>query len=340
MQREELRVAVVGLGMGKSHLRAVLAFGAAVCGICDIDEKRMAAVAEEFGLPADVCYASYTAMLERAMPDAVVIATPDQLHAEMILAALQAGAHVLCEKPLALTREELQIIVDAARTSDRKVMVGQICRFTPGFLAAKQILDRGEIGELFYVESEYAHDYVNILAPGNWRTDPKRNGVVGGGCHAMDLLRWYVGDPVEIFAYGVHKLLPQVPYDDTHISVLKFEGGVIGKILVSTSAKRNYTMRTLLYGTKGTIICDNTSPSIQVFRLKEGGNTVSSVPEEIPVCLASHNTVAEFEVFARHILDDTAVETDVVEGAKTVAACLALVESADCGLPVRPLYDF
>jgi predicted dehydrogenase len=339
MQREELRVAVVGLGMGKSHLRAVLAFGASVCGICDIDRDRMLRVAEEFGLSEKLCYDDYGALLREAKPNAVIIATPDQLHKEMILAALSAGAHVLCEKPLALTREELREIVCAARSSDRKVMVGQICRFTPGFLKAKEILDRGEIGELFYVESEYAHDYVNILAPGNWRTDPLRNGVVGGGCHAMDLLRWYVGDPEEIFAYGVHKLLPQVPYDDTHISVLKFPNGVIGKIFVSTSAKRNYTMRTLLYGTKGTIICDNTSPSIQVFRIVEGKNTVSSVPEEIPVHLASHNTVAEFEVFARHILEDTPVVTDVIEGAKTVSACLAVIESATSGGPIRPQYD-
>ena len=339
MQREELRVAVVGLGMGKSHLRAVLAFGASVCGICDIDRDRMLRVAEEFALSEKLCYDDYDALLREARPNAVIIATPDQLHKKMILAALSAGAHILCEKPLALTREELREIVCAVRSSDRKVMVGQICRFTPGFLAAKEILDRGEIGELFYVESEYAHDYVNILAPGNWRTDPLRNGVVGGGCHAMDLLRWYVGDPVEIFAYGVHKLLPQVPYDDTHISVLKFRDGVIGKIFVSTSAKRGYTMRTLLYGTKGTIICDNTSPSIQVFRIAEGKNTVSSVPEEIPVCLASHNTMAEFEVFARHILEDTPVVTDVIEGAKTVSACLAVIESVATGRPVCPQYD-
>jgi predicted dehydrogenase len=151
-----------------------------------------------------------------------VVCTPDSFHREQSVKALEAGYHVLCEKPLAMRLDECEEIIKATRASNKKFMVGQVCRKTPAFALMKEMVARGDIGEVFYVESEYAHDYVNILSPGNWRTDPLRNGVVGGGCHAMDLLRWYVGDPEEIFAYGVHKLLPQVPYDDTHISVLKF----------------------------------------------------------------------------------------------------------------------
>ena len=122
--------------------------------------------------------------------DAVIIASPDQNHRQMILDSLNAGKHILCEKPLALTREDCGAIVEAVKKSDKKFMVGQICRYTPGFKQAKEIIESGAIGELTFVESEYAHDYSHIYAAGSWRSDPVRNGVVGGGCHAVDLLRW------------------------------------------------------------------------------------------------------------------------------------------------------
>ena len=81
----------------------------------------------------------------------------------------------------------------AVKKTDKKFMVGQICRYTPGFKQAKEIIDSGAIGELTFVESEYAHDYSGIYAKETWRSDPVRNGVVGGGCHAVDLLRWIAG---------------------------------------------------------------------------------------------------------------------------------------------------
>lgn len=199
--------------------------------------------------------------------DAVIIASPDQNHRQMILDSLNAGKHILCEKPLALTREDCGAIVEAVKKSDKKFMVGQICRYTPGFKQAKEIIESGAIGELTFVESEYAHDYSHIYAAGSWRSDPVRNGVVGGGCHAVDLLRWIAGDPEEVMAYGTHKTFADVtPYDDTHIAVLKFPNGVIGKVFVSISCKRDYTMRSVFYGTNGTIIVDNTSPTMTVFK--------------------------------------------------------------------------
>lgn len=244
----------------------------------------------------------------------------------------------MCEKPLALSREDLEAIIAAANKADTKFMVGQICRFTPAFRKAKEIIDAGTIGDVYFVESEYAHDYAKIMH--GWRRDPLRHGVVGGGCHAVDLLRWLVGDPEEVFAYGSHKLLPMVDYDDATISVLKFPNGVIGKVFVSTGCKRPYTMRTLIYGTKGTIICDNTSDHMELYTLIEGDISVNETPEIIPVDINNHNVVHEFEVFAGHIINDTPVAMSALEGAKTVATCHAIVESAKTGKPVKPNYNF
>ena len=182
-----------------------------------------------FELGVDRRYLNYMDMIADENLDAVIIASPDQDHREMIENCLQAGLHILCEKPLALTREDIDAIVAAVKKSDKKFMVGQICRYTPGFKKAKEIIESGAIGELTFVESEYAHDYVNVFAKrgGNWRCDPQRNGVVGGGCHAVDLLRWFAGDPYEVCAYGTHKLLPQVTYDDATYTWYRSPEGVL-----------------------------------------------------------------------------------------------------------------
>ena len=339
MEMKDIVVGVIGLGMGRAHLDAAISCGATVGGICDPNVEKMNTIADERSIDRSRTFTDYKELLAVSDINTVIIATPDQLHREMVEVALAAGKHVMCEKPLALNREDLAAIIEAGRKSDKKLMVGQICRFTPGFIKAKEVIDSGDIGELFFVESEYAHDYEHIISADNWRATPDRNGVVGGGCHAVDLLRWYVGDPIEVFGYGVHKMIPCVPYDDTNIAVMKFENGVIGKVFVSTGCKRNYTMRTVLYGTKGTIICDNTSPEIQVFKIDPETRKVIKPHELIPVNINNHNAKGEFEVFARDIIEDNEVKMSAYEGAKTVIAASAIVESSKTGLPVRPDYN-
>lgn len=332
----KLNIGVISCsGMAQSHMFAVKNYnGACLQAVCDIDEKKATEAARKYGV--DNVYADYRELLARPDIDGVIICTPDQLHREMLLAALKSGLHVLCEKPLALTREDCKAMADAAQNSDRKVMVGQICRFTPGFKKAKALIESGEIGELFYVESEYAHDYSSILSPGNWRADPLRSGVVGGGCHAVDLLRWIAGNPYEVTAISNRKMLPQYPNDDCTIAILRFPNDVIGKVFVSIGCKRNYTMRSVFYGSKGTIIADNTTPYLTVF--KEGvakGDSLfdtlerHSTPILYPVSLDNHNTIEEFREFADIILNNKQVSMSANEGANTIMACLAIVESAN-----------
>ncbi len=334
-----LNVGIVGVSpaMGLLHTQAIQGLGANVIAICDINEDTLNASGDKCGIPKEHRYTDYNDLVNNKDIDVVVIVTPDQLHREMSIKFLEAGKHVMCEKPLSLTREDMTAIIHAAEKSDKKFMVGQICRFTPSFIKAKELVDEGAIGELYYVESEYAHDYIKVLH--EWRADPIRHGVVGGGCHAVDLLRWVAGNPTEVFAYGTHKLLPKVTYDDATISVLKFPNNVIGKVFVSTGCKRPYTMRTLFYGTKGTIICDNTSKTMELYTVDEN-DIVKYEPEIIPVELNNHNCGKEFEVFADAILNDKEVAMSAREGAKTIAVCHAIVESAKQGVPLAPDYEF
>ncbi len=333
---KKLVVANIGMKFGMSHVEGAMSCGAEIAAICDCNEDNLRFAGERYGIPEEKWVTDYMDIVNNKDIDVVTVAIPDQQHKKVACDLLRAGKHVLCEKPLALTREDIEEIIKVADESGCKFMVGQICRFTPAFEKAKELIESGTIGEVYFIESEYAHDYMKIVD--NWRADPKRHGVIGGGCHAVDLIRWLVGDPQEVFAYGTHKLLPQVPYDDATIAIMKFDDNVMGKVFVSTGCKRDYTMRTVIYGTKGTIICDNTSPTMTLFVTDAEG--VVQEPQMIDVEVNNHNAFKEFEVFADAIINDKPVLTDAREGAKTVEVCLSIVESSKTGKIVKPNYDF
>lgn len=269
--------------------------------------------------------------------DIVVVASPDHFHTEQCILALDAGKHVICEKPLAPTVAECRKIVEAVKRSGRNFMTGQVCRYAPGFKTAKLLLDSGRIGELACIESEYAHDYTHAKGYNNWRMDPviKREGFLGGGCHALDLTRWIAGDPLEVFAYMNHKLIPEWPTNDTGLAVAKFRNDVIGRIFVSVGVKRPYTMRTVLYGTRGTIICDNKSDFIQISEecLSKASGTMDFI--HIPVNIRSHNVSEEFNEFLQYLKMGKQCPTDVYQGSATVAFAEAALRSAVSGKPEK-----
>lgn len=336
MKREKLNVAVIGLRFGMAHIEGAAGCGANVAAICDVDEEHLRFAGERYGIPEEKRFTDPCALLGREDIDAAVIAVPDQLHRELSCAFLEAGKHVLCEKPMALTREDARAMIRAADSSRRQLMIGQICRFTPAFEKAKELVSDGTLGDIYFLESEYAHDYMKLVD--NWRSDPLRHGVIGGGCHAIDLLRWLAGDPAEVFAYGTHRLLPQVPYDDATVAVMRFDERTMGKVFVSTGCKRDYTMRTVIYGTKGTLICDNTSPTMTLFTADDEG--VTKEARILDVEVNNHNAAREFAEFADSIADGRPVLTDAREGARTVEVCLSIIESSKTGRPVRPDYSF
>ena len=333
---KEIRFGVIGCSpMALRHMEGVAKLEAAtLVAFCDLDDDRLAAAAKIY--PEAKPFKDYKQMLRSGL-DAVVIVSPDQLHREMSVEALNCGLHVLCEKPLALTEEDCLAIVAAAEKSDKKFMIGQLARYTPSSISVKKLIDDGRIGELTFVESEYAHDYDHMFKENAgkeyWRNDPLRNGVVGGGCHAIDLLRWIAGDIEEVCAISNKKTLDYLPYDDTHVGIMKIKGGIIGKVFVSISCKRNYTMRSVFYGTKGTIITDNTSDHFTLFYTDEEGKLQT---ESIPVDINNHNATGEFADFYKTIAEDLPVSTPAIEGCKTVQAALAIVKSADLGgVPVK-----
>lgn len=347
---KKLHYGIIGCGsFGEHHIMGMRELqNTEIVAICDVNIERCNELAVKYGIKK--VYQDYRELLADEEIEAVAIVTSDQTHAEITTAALHAGKHVLCEKPMSLDLDECREMIKACEETGKKLMIGQICRFTPGFIEAKKLVESGVIGELFFVESEYAHDYSHMTSPNNWRMTPERHPIIGGACHAIDLLRWIAGDPTETTAYSNHKTLADWPVDDCTIAIFKFPDNVIGKVFCSIGCKRDYTMRTVLYGTKGTITVNNVDPYIYINRahVSDDGPVLGGVwgGEEHEfvlrknIALNNHNTMGEHEQFSNAVLNDTPVPTDGREGAKTVAVCRAVVESCTSGMPVKIEYNF
>ena len=344
---KKLKYAVIGCGtFGNRHIEALsLMYNVEIVALCDIHMEKCEERKAQYNLESN-CYTDHVEMLEKEDIDIVTVASADQAHKQATVDSLKAGCHVMCEKPMALLTEDCEEMINAANDTGKLLMVGQICRYTPGFVKAKELVENGVIGELIFVESEYAHDYINTRGTDNWRVTPEREPIIGGACHAIDLLRWIAGDPVETTAYSNHKMLKDWPVNDTTVAIFKFPNDVIGKVFTSISCKRDYTMRTCLYGTKGTIIVDNTSPELTLYLENEeacedsrlGNVADKSVKHMIKVQLNNHNIPEEHKQMIAAVTEGKPLITTGREGERTVMVCRAVVESAKTGVPVKINY--
>lgn len=349
---KKVKYAIIGCGsFGGMHIEALLQTkDIEITGLCDVHMDFVKEKNEKYSLGAK-CYTDYNEMLCEVEADIVVVATADHAHKGATVAALKAGFNVLCEKPMALKKEDCEEMLRAEKESGKLLMVGQVCRFTPAFVKAKQIVESGILGDIFFAEGEYAHDYAQIPGVDNWRKHPDREPILGGGCHSIDLLRWLMGDPYEVFAYSNRMVLKDWPISDATIGVMKWENGAIGKIYTSIGCKRDYTMRTCIYGSKGTLIFDNTSPEMNLY-LEKANDEVSfagglfgtgserGIKHNIKVSINNHNLPGEHKAFRDAVIEGKSLVMTGLEGAKTVSVCSAVIESAKTGVPVKVDYNY
>src|SRR2546422_5775179 len=196
MTQHALTIGVVGLGFGRAHIPAFQANGCRVVAVCQRDVVGAKAVADRYGVPH--VFERWEEMLERAKPELVVIATPPHLHRAIAVSALASGAHVLCEKPLAMTRADAEAMMDAARRAGR---VGMTC-FNWRFAAAMQELHsrvtEGALGRVFHLALRwFGSRWADEKAAATWRVDRAQAGHGGMGdmgVPLVDLARWTFGE--------------------------------------------------------------------------------------------------------------------------------------------------
>lgn len=194
----DLRIAVLGAGGAAQvvHLPILARLAdVEVVGIADPDRRKAETIGERFGIGAVA--GDLASLLPGEPIDAVVVCTPNGVHEEGVLAALERGAHVLCERPLTVTSESARKLLDAAKAADRQLMVANNHRYRHDFRLMRQFVASGELGDVSFVRSSWLNRRSRRPRRG-WRTDAKHAG--GGvlmdlGAQALDLALWSVGYP-------------------------------------------------------------------------------------------------------------------------------------------------
>ena len=330
---DQVRVGIIGLRMGGSHLRAAASLpGVRVRSICDTDQGRLEQVRAENGI--ERATTDYRQLVDDPELDVVVVASPDHFHRDHTVHALEAGKHVLCEKPMAWTLPECADMVAAAGRAGKQLMIGHLVRFTPVFAYLKQVAGRGELGELYHVSSTYEHDYARV--GGAWRFDPKlaRHVFLGGGCHSVDLMRHFLGEVNRAVAVGSHKALPQMPRDDTVAALYSTPAGQIGHVFVGGGARRPYVLSLALYGTKGTALATNVDSEARLWTT-DMLDTLGDRWLTIPAPLDNHPVGTQMRHFLECVRTGAQPLVTGEDGMRTVAAALAAIEASETGKPVE-----
>ena len=198
MANEKLRVVIIGTGMiaTSGHLPAWrdLPDDVEIVGVADISEDRAKLIAGKEGIPH--AFGDWEKMLTDLEPDIVSICTPNAYHKAQSIAALQAGAHVLCEKPVATSCADAEAMFDAADAAGKVLLVGQSARFRNHSRAAKEIVESGKLGEIYFAETYYFRRR-GVPKWGQFHVKEHSGGgpIYDLGVHAIDLLYWLMGNP-------------------------------------------------------------------------------------------------------------------------------------------------
>lgn len=269
---KKLRIGMVGAGnIARVHMDCYAKLeNAEVVAICDINPKTLAETAARFGIAKT--YATEAEMLAGEQLDAVDVCVWNCSHAECSIQALNAGLHVLCEKPMATSAAEAETMIEAAKRNNRLLMIGFTMRFSDETRIVKDFIDQDYLGDIYYSKATYLRRHG---APGGWFVDKSRSAggpVIDLGVHVIDLTRYLMGRPkaLSVFA-SVEDRLKFRPYlknsvgwmpagasmqdkydvEDFAVAMIKYEGGKTTLLETSYSLNGEPVTKKELFGTKG-----------------------------------------------------------------------------------------
>ncbi len=339
-----VRIGIIGAGAIVRHRHAPETLEnpqAEVAAVVDLVQSRAEEVTAQYGGKA---YTDYKEMLASDEIDAVIVAATNTTHAAMTIAALEAGKHVLCEKPMATSLADAQRMIDAAAKSGKKLMIGHNQRLEAANVKAKEILQSGKLGRVLTFRSVFGH-------PGceDWAIDGEdtwffRKEVTGLGTlgdlaiHKLDLVRWLLEDDytqVSAFTDTLYKTYPDgklIDVEDNAICLLRTQKGVMGTMIASWTYRKEENS-TVLYCENG-VLSLYTDPDYPVvveydhirgeyYKVGKKSTNVEQVKSGI------------IDAFVDCIVQDTEPLVPGIEGYKALEVVLAATESAKSGQIVK-----
>jgi predicted dehydrogenase len=216
----KIRVGIIGAGLiGSKRAQGIAKTKRGVlAGVADPDQARAEALAKQYGVEA---YGDWKKLIENKDINAVIVAVPNAFAAPIVIAALEAGKHVLCEKPFGINAKEAAAMVSAGEKAKRVVKVGFNHRFHAAVLKAREIFEKGGIGKALFIRSRYGHGGRKGMEK-EWRFDEKISGggeLLDQGVHIVDLARWFGGEFDEVYGSAEAKFW-DTKLDDNAFAVL------------------------------------------------------------------------------------------------------------------------
>ena len=314
-------------------------------------------LAEQYGLGTAGCYDNLDAALQLDGVDIVCVCTPQHVHCANVLAAAAAGKHIVIEKPVANSLDELYSMRDAVRRAGVKTVVSFVLRWNPLFRTVKRLIAEGALGEVYCVETDYQS--YNGAWWGGWEEGRKRDTAVSAmavaGCHAIDALRWFAArgefeaaDPVEVIAYaggrrkgkthqynpttGLWEQYAPMEYDGLEIALVRFANGALGKVSVNFECIQPYAFPIEVFGDRGSIK-DNRLWS-HIFPGQKGWVEIPTIcPDSSDV--SHHPFQGQIDHFI-HCLDrNVESHCNLEDAVKTHEVVFAAQECYRSGRPVR-----
>ncbi|MEK5038137.1 Gfo/Idh/MocA family protein [Sporosarcina sp. FSL K6-3457] len=330
----KLKIGVIGCG-SIARLRHLPEYAAnqnvEIVAVCDSVEDRVKETAEMYNAKA---YTNYEELLADSSIDAISVCLPNYLHAAVSIAASNAGMHVLCEKPMATSREEAQQMIEAASVANKKLMIGHNQRFVSSHEKARQLIANGELGKIYSFRTAFGHP-----GPEAWSIDGRNSwffnkeqafiGAMGDlGVHKTDLMRYLLGEEfVEVAGFVETNAKENTDIDDNAVCILKSESGIIGTLAASWAYTAQSDNSTIIYGEKAilrleddpqySLIVHYTNGEVVKYELgaiqsnEEGGQHTSHVIDH----------------FVSAIINDTDVLVSGEEGMKSLEVVLAALKS-------------
>jgi predicted dehydrogenase len=365
MRKPSYGVLVVGAGwVSAQHIAAYVRNPLTkVIAICDRRIEQAQVRVAEVGLTGVALYDNIEEALRNPAVDIVSICTPQHVHCQQVLATAAAGKHILIEKPVGISLDELWAMRQAVRQAGVRTVAGFVLRWNPLFQTLKAMLADNAFGRPYYVETDY------LSHNGSWWSgwnDARTlaHGVSAflvGGCHAIDALRWFActgefeaASPVEVFAVsggfrkgGTHEYRPQsntwiddappMEYDGLEVALVKFDNGVLGKVSVNADCIMPYRFPIRIFGDRGSVF-DNRIWSHKLPGQTDWMELPTIQPESSNV--SHHPFQAEVDHLLGCVCDGRESHCNLEDAIKTHEIAFAALESSKTHQPVRlPLLD-
>ncbi len=335
MERK-IKWGIIGCGViSYSHCTALAStYNAELVAVCDIIEERAQSRAKEFG--AKKVYTDYHALLADEEIEAVSICTPSGMHGQMCKDAAKAGKHILCEKPMEITNEKMQDVIETVEQYPVKMACVFQRRCDGKFIAVKQAIDSGRFGKVILADAylKYYRDQA-YYDSGDWRATWELDGggaLMNQGVHGIDLLLWFAGEVESVFA-RCETQVRNIEVEDTAIASIRFKNGAIGNIEGTTSVYPAQDTRLEIHMEYGSIIVSDQGIE-QWARLNGEDEKIPDVNSLVfdtktdPAKLPSFSHIVPITDLADAIIHDRKPMITPREACKAVELILAIYQSA------------